>query len=307
MEKILDVFNTFDFRQYFKKSREPVYIKDVELNYINKGAQGYVYSIQYENIKLALKIQLNMKKEEKHLTDYIIKLKEKPHIVNIITMRIIKNFTFVLMDFYDGDLNDWAKTYHKDEIWIDMIKQILLGIQFMQDELQTCHTDLKPRNVLYKKVNDKYVFIITDFGRSESLKFTQSRLTPKEIHECITNNSDFYNISTFIKRIQIRWLLKQYNKKQLIEIIKKNNDVRFDSYYKQEKDKIWNTPGITSDTVKEMLLVKNIAYYIIERDYNVELSDKIKIQKLPSKKIIKFMEKIFSMKTPIKDILQINF
>ena len=307
MEKILDIFNTFDFRQYSGKSRDPIFIKGVELNYINKGAQGYVYSIQYENIKLALKIQLNMEEHEKYLTNYIIKLKNKPHIINIINIRSVKNFTFVLMDFYDGELWDWLKSSHTDKEWMLMVKHILLGIQFMQDKLKICHNDLKPKNILYKKKDTGYEFVIADFGWATILK-SQNRIQQESTKLCIENNTDFYNMQTLPKRIKVNWLIKYYNRQQLINIIKSNNDVRFDSYYNQEKKKIWKDLHKYPQKIKQIMLTKSISYYIIERRYDIgNIPDKIKVQKLPSEKIIKFIEKVFSMKGNIQDILDSNF
>ncbi|EER19842.1 Calcium-dependent protein kinase, putative [Perkinsus marinus ATCC 50983] len=85
----------------------------------------------------------------------------------------------------DGDLHELTHcTTLTEEAARNCISQIAAAITYMHDEERLVHGDIKPHNMLLRKINGKYMIQLCDFGFTEDLRpatndvlFTQLRGT----------------------------------------------------------------------------------------------------------------------------------
>ena len=90
-----------------------------------------------------------------------------------------EKFCYVLCERCDGSLVDYLTTYNKqlnETQIVDCALQILNGIEHMHKH-EVCHRDIKIENVLFRKVDDRTVFKLCDFGsstRDHSISYSKS-------------------------------------------------------------------------------------------------------------------------------------
>lgn len=96
---------------------------------------------------------------------------------NVVKFKFLKNFSNYLclgMELcVGGNLTEWVK--HKrsvnnlsieeyEEEWSKIIKNVLLGLQYIHDTYEIIHRDIKPGNILFLHKNDISSLKIWDFG-----------------------------------------------------------------------------------------------------------------------------------------------
>ena len=296
----------------------------ITFTYLDKGGQGIVYLLLFNNTFLVIKVETHKKNKKMNTNE--LKLMHKAsdlgshHFIHVYAHKIIENKTYIAMERIDGNLNQWLKIKHPDKEWHSFIQQMLYGIYLLQEKLQTFHNDLKPKNIFFKKVSknrtinilennvstEGYLFIIGDFGHAHSLllKNKNNKMKENEIKGHIYNNSDFEHLRTLYNRIGVSYLIKAFSQKELKSIAQKGTD--FNLYLEGERRSIYHTLAKYPIKIKENMVSKSIAYYIIEHDlYNLnEIDNKFKQLILPSMKIKRLLYTVFSQKGPIDNIIE---
>ena len=190
------------------------------------------------------------------------------------------------MELAQGDLYDWIQQKNSEEEWIKMILQLLITIRILQQKINFFHRDLKPKNILFKKFNEKvnftyklnmkeyqlefnYIFFITDFTHSES------DITNNKKSEYVNLDSDLYELENLPKRLKVDKLMIKYN---LNEVIKIGNTSRlsdnFKSYFDEQNNKINKNLNKYPQNIKEKFIKRALIYYLIENkliDYKLDV------------------------------------
>jgi hypothetical protein len=229
------------------------------------------------------------------------------------------------MEYADGDLEKWVKEAHTEEEWLSMIFQFITGVHTIQKYLKGFHSDLKPKNIFFKKIsngkdnyfeykvnnksyyikNTGYLFMLADYGHFQSSFFDDNELSDSIIQNAIRDNKDFEFMKHFVQRIQVSNLMEKYSLNLLLNNLSKNEE--FKNYYEKEKKEINKNMGHLPKHIIDKFLIRNILYYCIENnliDYEKEKSKGLKeIMIPPDAKISKFIEDILSEKGDIEDIL----
>lgn len=285
----------------------------VSYKYIAKGGEGYVYFVEFSKNKkkysFAVKYKINSDSSNEV---YYIKLgsmlvldKFVPNFLLYYTSKTVDDKLLIAVEKADGDLNNWLETYHTDKEWYSFLFQITAGVVALQQH-NVQHRDLKPKNILYSKLEDKqkyfsytvnkteffiehtgYLFYISDFGHSVKVDKV--------------DNSDMYHIKTLYNRIVVSYLEKKYKFVQLINMVP-NTDTQFKKYMKTEKIRIKKELEKYPQNIVNKMIKRSIAYYIVEKNYyKIDLKDS-KL-KLPSTNIKQLIDSMFSTEEPLGDTL----
>ena len=326
---IITAFNKAVFSKLYKKNGT-IYVNNISIQYeyINKGGECKVYGVTFYNGKrtyknLVVKIVYKINQKEHN----IMKLCSD-NVKNGTTVNFIQLFSFkcegegcvYLLERVQANMETWLNTSHPIEEWKSFMAQILFGLDFLYSN-KICHRDLKPKNILYKKLDNlttityknyklltDTIFYITDFGHSETINLGNKILTETEIELCILNHTDFYYIETIIKRIKVSYIIKIYTLEQLVEYAKDRNDDNIDAYIENETRNICRIQSLHS-CIKDSLLLKSVAYYIIEKhdmDFSTFPQNIIK-WKLPPPEADELLTKVFSSKDSIDYLITTYF
>ena len=160
--------------------------KESEYNYmrpIGEGTYGIVYLVEnketYEQFALKKIVCRDYNELIKHKNELeLIYSVKHEHILNICG--------YVLMELAQ---NDWnmeikrrmlAKKYYKENELIEILKQIIKGFLFLQNN-NIAHRDIKPQNILLFPNN---IYKIADFGEAKNIKniAQQSTLRGSELY-----------------------------------------------------------------------------------------------------------------------------
>ena len=90
-----------------------------------------------------------------------------PNIIKVMDFVEANNTFYYVMDYIDGEnLNDYLK-HHKmsEKEATDTISEVAKALQYMHEEKQMLHLDLKPGNIM-RRNNDGHIYLI-DFGLSK--------------------------------------------------------------------------------------------------------------------------------------------
>jgi hypothetical protein len=299
-------------------------IKDKNLTFLGKGGQGTAYLLNTLLCgKIVIKISKNIPDTEKE----ILALKMcKQYIDNDITPNFLyyydtinkNNMSYILTEYADGTLEDWIRVVHSDSEWRSFMFQFLHGVYIIQTLLKAYHSDLKPKNIFYKKLKSKdsvfkyiiandtyyvpthgYLFMLADFGHIQSMLVGKPKISNSTIQTHIDNNIDLEHIIELPKRILVSSLEKMYTKDQMINIIKDNKDEYFNNYLQSKTAQINKDLNKYPQFIKNKMILKSIAYYIIEKKYINNIPIDKQVKKLPSNKIINDISNIFAEKTSI--------
>lgn len=264
-------------------------------NFIGKGGDGIVYKIESNVcgiavVKIFKKID-DMKNEIKILT----KLK------NIIDDNNCPNFIYmfgnknnkVIFEYCDGDLEKWFEEEHSYEEWYSVLFQLYMGIFFMNKIINISHNDLKPKNILFKKIKksifrykiDDKTYDIDNYGILVLIADFTKYNSNKE-------NLDLQNLLDIPNRIKINNIIKlnKYNTKDIYNEYKANH--KFIEYYnlkKEDADNIFNN----NNCIKDKFFLKSLIYYLVENNlinYDIKLKDEL--FKSPPNKIIELINKL---------------
>ena len=274
---------------------------NIKLNLIGKGGEGVVYCIDKYAIKFYLpndgwyaKRYSNMGNEkemfilketsklvDKNVTNTFVKIYE---ILNIFNRKV------VIMDLVDGDLEDWTSHEHSHNKWTNIIFQILYATFVMQQCLKIYHYDMKPKNILFKKIptstfeyviktatkehkfiiNTDVIFMISDFGLSSTLLNKKNAFLPETIQLSIDNNLDLHNLSILHIRQAVTLMEKTYTLDEVIKL--GNGDKHLMSYYEDKKRGIHKKMRKFPKKIQYSMLFRAMAYYVIEKNY-IKISD----------------------------------
>ena len=239
----IDIFNNLLHNENLLK------YQNLDFVYINKGSEGYVYSVE----KYALKVYTKPIAERgivgrreldamtlcKKLVDDNVTI----HVLSMVDFAIIHGHLVILMELVDGSVEDWVLEKHNDQEWYKMIFQIMYGIMCLQECLKMYHYDLKPKNILFKKLNKtttlKFIisdilnitfetdtiFYIADFGHAQSLLFKSNEISNDAIKLAIINNADLEHLINLNRKLIIRTIDNNYSTDELINIGKHNKQM----------------------------------------------------------------------------------
>ncbi|MCE4621158.1 MAG: hypothetical protein F7B95_01795 [Desulfurococcales archaeon] len=165
----------------------------------------------------------------------------------------VRNPPIIVMELASGDLSDLLrKGALEDEKLMDNIIRDLVGTVALAHLLGIGHFDLKPSNVLYRRIDDSIKIKLTDFSGYEALGglFDVELFTPEYCDPVllarrglgVTLSSDVYNLASLIASLKKRaplyctWLLNSkilailtgtpYTDKQLEALIQSFPEVR---------------------------------------------------------------------------------
>ena len=303
-------------------------INDSEIEYLGKGGQGIVYLLKSLKCgSVVFKIS-NINKESSKEIFFLKKIKNIidndicPHFIYSYTQEIFDNKYYMFMEFADGTLENWLEEHHTVQEWKSFMFQILYGVFVLQEKLQTYHADLKPKNILYKKIKNGYfkyiinnetyyvptygyLFLIADFGKSQSMLLSNNEISNESIIAFIKDNNDLEHIESLPKRILVSALEKKYNFEGFVEFMDGQMDANFKNYLNSEKEKIYLDLSKYPEYIKKKMLLRSIIYYAIEKKYISvsSIPEKYFQMKFPPEMISDDLEKIFSLKDPVYKIL----
>jgi serine/threonine protein kinase len=277
---------------------EQLFIKKKSINnfiYLDKGGTGVVYKYNDNAIKIIPKDKFN--NSEYVLSEYFSNLVNQNITINflkIYKLHEFDNYKVIEMEIADGNLYDWIKQKNSDDKWIQMILQIIITIRIAQQKINFYHKDLKPKNILFKKLNKNInftyklnnkeysietdtIFFITDFTHSES------NITEKKANsEYLNIDTDLYELENLPKRLKVDKLMEKYNLQDILEIGEKSrlND-NFKSYYNDEIKKTEMNLKKYPQNIKDKFIKRSLIYYLLENklidiDLN-EMSNKISV------------------------------
>ena len=335
----------YNNKNYFNNIDECIKRLDNKLNItqnnlLGKGGQGLVYKIESKECGIfAIKL-FNKKNNNKIKEKELFFMKKLKKIIddnispNFIYMFNYKN-NMIMMEYADGTLDDFLKEMiHSDEIWQNIIFQILTSILVLQKILNIYHSDIKPKNILYKKIdtskvkyfkyiiNDQvyylpncgYLILIGDFGLAEIINTNKygnmyTNMSIDDIQHAIDYNYDFIHISTLYNRLVVDNLINIYE--NLDNFIEKNslkNNKNLNKYIEKTITKI-NIKFINyNNNVKNKMILREILYYCVENNI-INWANDIQYFKiyLPSENIKNMIDKIFNSKESIELLLNNNF
>lgn len=278
-----------------EKLIDQLYIQKKSYNnfiYLGKGGTSVVYKFGLHAIKIILKEKFN--ESEYKLSEYFNKLLDKNETINF--LRVYNLFEFgkykiIEMELADSDLYKWINQKNSDNDWIKMILQLIITIRILQLKINFFHRDLKPKNILFKKLdkeiqftyklnNKEYqikintIFYLTDFTHSES------NITEKNSKSKYVNiDTDLYELENLPKRLKV----DKFMNFNLDEIIKIGNESKlsenFNSYYDEQNKKINKNLNKHPQNIKNKFIKRALIYYLIENkliDINLDvISDNI--------------------------------
>lgn len=247
--------------------------------YLGKGGSGVVYKYKDQVIKIIPKEKFN--ESEYKLSEYFNSLLDKNLTINF--LRVYNLFEFekykiIEMELADGDLYDWIKQKNSDDKWFEMILQILISLRILQLEINFYHRDLKPKNILFKKLdriqefiyrlnNKEYkikfdtIFYLTDFTHSKS------NITENKNEDYVNVDSDLFELENLPKRLKVDIIINKYNFNEIIEIGKKSRlSENFNSYYKSQIKDVNNKLKKYPQHIKEKFIKRSLIYYLLENN-----------------------------------------
>ena len=275
------------------KSKKDIIIKNQLYKYINKGGMGIIFKInENEVIKIYFKnlnsnqmielicLKLCKKALDKNLTFNLVSFNEN---------KIINNKMIISLEYCDYDLEKWLLTPKDDIEWLSMIFQICNGVYILNKKLNIKHDDLKPKNILCKKIKSKkivkYKIFDTEFYVPVYTIFKIADFAGSTNKKC-NDLSDLKHLSILNNRAKADKIVKKYTKDKLIDMAK--DLPNFKNYFNEKITKINKTFKNYPIYVIEKMITKSIAYFLIE---NFKINDK-EINNLdPSLYIIKELEK----------------
>lgn len=270
----------------FKQKHNDDGSKNVMINnkgfiFIGKGGEGYIY--KYDDI--AIKFYKNNKSAKNELNimnkfNVIIKEHISNNFLEIYDHITIYNHDIVFMECMDGNLEEWTTEYHEINEWKSMIIQILYGLLVMQYCTEIFHNDMKPKNILFKRIkkqniryiiNEKiitfeteFIFKIADFGHSQCLTETIKEEDKQYIKISIKNNLDLYHLASFHNRLLVDAIHSSHTLNDLLNMGKTID--KFEDYVKNERDVIKQNMTSYDQRTRDKMLFRSLTYFLIEHN-----------------------------------------
>jgi serine/threonine protein kinase len=301
------------YRNSYKINEDYIF-KDYKVNIklVGKGGQGKVYKVKAidftsssansedKNRKrcgyIVIKVTKPSKQEDSELRaiSYCKDIVDKhicPNFLYFYGTKSVGDYRIIMSEYANGNLADWIKVNHTYSEWRSFMFQFLMGVICIQTILKAYHSDLKPKNIFYKRVVDSeltfdyevhvggsgavnyivptfgYLFVLADFGLIQSLLFEHNKLNDESIKLFIKNNIDLEHVIDLPKRIMVDALDRIYSIDELIKIVSLRSDPYFDGYLKNKRIEINRELAKYPEAVRNKLLYRSVAYYIIEKEY----------------------------------------
>lgn len=247
--------------------------------YLGKGGSGVVYKYKEHVIKIIPKERFN--ESEYKLSEYFNSLLDKKLTINFLRVYNLFefiNYKIIEMELADGDLYDWIKQKNSDDKWFEMILQILITLRILQLKINFYHRDLKPKNILFKKLdrtqefiyrlnNKEYkikldtIFYLTDFTHSIS------NITENKSEDYVNVDSDLFELKNLPKRLKVDSIINKYNFNEIIEIGKKSRlSENFNSYYESQIKDVNMKLKKYPQNIKDKFIKRSLIYYLLENN-----------------------------------------
>ena len=247
--------------------------------YLGKGGSGVVYKYKDHAIKIIPKEKFN--ESEYKLSKYFNSLLDKNLTINFLRVYNLFefiNYKIIEMELADGDLYDWIKQKNSDDKWFEMILQILISLRILQLKINFYHRDLKPKNILFKKLdrtqefiyrlnNKEYkikldtIFYLTDFTHS------RSNITENKSEDYVNVDSDLFELENLPKRLKVDSIINKYNYNEIIEIGKKSRlSENFNSYYESQIKDVNMKLKKYPQNIKDKFIKRSLIYYLLENN-----------------------------------------
>ena len=270
------------------KTNEMKY-NDLQFKFLGQGDECIVYQVG----NFAIKIYVAEHNKDVDILKMLKELYNKHIAINTVILYgniVIHKHLIVVVNVANGTLDNWVKNIiskkdnNIDEKWLIMLIQILYGMYVLQKELKLYHADLTHRNILYVQL-DKFIkinysigkykfsiitdiiFIISDFGKSQSMLLSDNKLSNSVIQEYINNNKDFEFLSGLYNKNIVDYMYKFYTYDELLKIVK--DDMNINAYITSLEEKL-EEKGKRIKKPKwynEVQIRRSLCYYILEHNY----------------------------------------
>jgi len=264
----LDKIDSNTFRELLKQ--RDTNINSLNFIYLGHGGQGLVYKINNMAIKVFKnKLGSELVKELvfMKMCRYALDKRYTPNLARYYDDKYIDMNVISSMEFLDGTLEDWMKHKKTTEDWISMLFQMIHVTYVMNNVLFIKHNDMKPKNIMYRKLNKpvivkytihnksyyvpiKYMFKVIDFGLSE--------YDPEKVTTNIPK--DLYEIFILHKRELVNILITQYSADELKKMASKSQ--KFNTEIKLVYEKFKRHPP----HVRDKMVNRATIYFIIENN-----------------------------------------
>lgn len=323
MNKIKNCINNMNLKFFnlFLQMKNIIKYDDIIFEFIGSGGEGIIYKVMKYAIKIYktnTKLSFNREIEIMKMTNNLLEKNVSINFLKLHDSFTKFNHTVIIMDLVDGSLEDWYKEKHSDSEWIVILFQILYNILVMQKCLKMYHSDMKPKNILFKKLNNfinikfiikehneekvsfilktNYIIYISDFGHSLSLLFKDDEKSSDIIKECITNNYDLIHIKTLYNRLLVDILQNKYT---IDDLLKTKND-KMKDYFLSEQERINTEMKKYPQHIKNKMLLRSVIYYLLNNNLiNIDEYKDI----LPSENIKTIIEELTN-ETQIIDMIK---
>lgn len=264
----LDKIDSNDFRELLKQ--HDTNINGMNFIYLGHGGQGLVYKINNMAIKVFKnKLSSDIVKELvfMKMCRYALDKRYTPNLARYYDDKYIDMNVISSMEFLDGTLEDWMKHKKTTDDWMSMLFQMIHVAYVMNNVLFIKHNDMKPKNIMYRKLEKpvtvkytmnnrsyyvpiKYMFKVIDFGHSE--------YDPEKVATDIPK--DLYEIFILHKRELVNILISRYNADELKKMASVSQ--LFNSEIKSVYEKFKRHPP----HVRDKMVNRATTYFIIENN-----------------------------------------
>lgn len=266
--------------------------KKERIRFLGKGGQSSVYLVESPacgDIVVKVVEKKDNTKREIQLVPRIKRLVDDficPNFLYYYGVRHVGPNALILCEYADGSLEDWLRTQHSYAEWRSFLFQFLVAVRCLQTVLLTYHNDLKPKNLLYKRlarpdtifeyqVADQqyrvpthgYLHMVTDFGHAQSLLLPKNAMNQEQIKGHIRDGDDLTHIVTLHKRILVNAIEKVYTFQDLSKLIEEQRDEYFAGYLRNERARIDRDLSKRPGWQRDKMLYRSVAYYVVEKGY----------------------------------------
>lgn len=277
----LDRLSSTDYDKLITANKD-IMINNVVYIYLGKGGQGTVYRNKNTGNVIKVfrdKINNSIINELVYLKmcKYAIDKEYTPNLIEYHDEVYIDDRIVISMEMMDGTLEDWARNKQIDLDWSSMLFQLLHVTYVMNNVLFIKHNDMKPKNILYKRLPQQkiyryifgnkvfdvpinYLFKVIDFGHS---KYDKKKIVKDKPH-------DLSQIFILHKRSVVDAMIYKHNISELKSMA--SNHKEFNEYYQKNILDISKTFKKYPQKIKDKMERKMVSYFLVENNL-VKISD----------------------------------
>jgi len=270
--------NNISFNDFTKliKSRDKVNVNGIIYEYVDQGGQGLVYkNISSDTILKLFKQKLNKSIVNElvfmKMCKYALDKKYTPNLIEYYEDKYLDMNVIISMERLDNTLEEWSKMYKNTNEWISMLFQLIQVTFTMNNMLFIKHNDMKPKNIMYKKLDKPVIYKYTINNKSyyvpvlylfKVIDFGHSQYDPNKIATSIPK--DLEQIFILHKREIVNKLINNMDFDKLKQMASKSSE--FTKYYENESKYLIKTFNNHPKNVKDKMFKKAVAYFIIEHN-----------------------------------------